>query len=365
MKRITLMLLFIVIFPLLAQGCSFRNHGDVASANQEVSLSGKEASWEEQLIYMGYLLYRTSNINVINGLNLDSNQLDRLSKIAGEVEREVPPYKLNGSLSPGLQSVADTYLKLKEKLLIEAPLEEGFLKEVVSARAKESKILREGLTYEKGGKYGDCMKCHETPENRSGRVDINAAKTKNPGIQKEQGYAHISAAIGAKGLQAIGQRAKDVDAVLTDNQKVMLKDFSCCLVPPQGLSNPVRIGQVEASVYEVQLLENVRKIPENQWEQKKQVILRKLEEAQLIKSPDISKKEISAYSKTAGNVLGRARALSDEDFELHKEDLAAEMKQMKKSEMNERQKLFQQAFFLVMPGSLEAYAAAKKRIEAR
>lgn len=356
-KSALIPVIILIIVPAIICACG-GSHGKNGSA------PSNQATWEEQLLCMGDLLYRTSNVNVINGLNLSEEQLRRLRAVAAEIEEEIPPFRLKGKLTPKLQEVADTYGELRDVLLRDEPISEDLKKKVIQARATEAEILKSGLTYDASRGYGQCLRCHRAPaEWKKKTVDINWAKKRNPSVIKQQGYAHIKAHIGDRGIALIWKKSAHIDELLTDNQKEMLKDFSCCLIPPQGLSNPVRIGQMDASVAEVRILEEVRKLPESTWKAYREKILKKLEYYQFIKSPDISDEAVRAFHKRAGSVLEHARSLSDEDFELQKEALVAEMKNLKPADLSEKIRTFQRAFFLVYPGSTEAYDAAIGRLQ--
>jgi hypothetical protein len=320
------------------------------------SSRGNEASWEDQLNYMGYLLYRTSNINVLKGLNLSRDQLAKLKVLAEEVEQAVPPFELKGRLSPDLADVEKVYLKLMDTLLCQDAIPPGLLNEVARARGIEAKTLRDGLCYRNIGSFGDCMRCHAAPREADGKKGAWGNAATNPQVRKEQGYAHFKGYLGNKGLAALAKRSRAVDGILTENQRLMLDDFSCCLVPPQDLNSPVRIGQVEVSLWDMKLLEEVRKVPPSTWPGMRDRILQKLQYGQFLKTPDISKADSDAANTRAIITMEKARALGDEDFELQKESLVSQMKNRKQNrEVPEKTRLIKQAFFLLMPGSLEVY----------
>ncbi|MDQ7824975.1 MAG: hypothetical protein RDV48_19400 [Candidatus Eremiobacteraeota bacterium] len=321
-----------------------------------------KASWQDQLKEMGSLLYRTSNINVINGLDLSDEQLKGLRAIAIEVERESPPFTLQGSMAPDLAKVESAYRELQQELLRNRPLPRELIERVAKARSIESKVLRDTLGYDSSRK--DCLRCHYDPAlaGKGGGVDLYERKcAANPAVRKEQAAAHMSGYLGKKGTFTLWTRKEKVDALLTDNQKVILEDFSCCLIPPQSFADPVRIGQVEVSEWDVKLLDAVRSVSEPQWPPVKEKILGALESQQVLKRPDFSSKEARAFRERAQEVMEKARALSAEDFELKKEELVKAMKPAKKQALSPDKASFMRAFFLVLPGSSRTYDAVLAR----
>lgn len=107
---------------------------------------------------MLYLLHRTSDINVINGLDLSPGQIDRLRSIAADVEQKIPPYSPGGNLSPELREVADAYLSLNDSLLRDDQECDSLKKRVSRERSLESQVIRCILTCTGSGDYGSCMK---------------------------------------------------------------------------------------------------------------------------------------------------------------------------------------------------------------
>lgn len=340
-----------------------RDSGDLLTAEAGGSPAPGEASYRDQLTRMLDLLYRTSNINVIRGLNLSADQLERLQRLAVEVEKQVPPFSCKGALSPDVAAVDRAYSSLAESLLKDGNVSEDLKKEVFAARAREAAMIKESLAYDRSMPYGDCLRCHVPEARRKSAGSWQGALMSEPEeIKKEQGYSHFSACMGSRGIAVYLGKSGEVDAILSDNQKLLVDEFSCCLIPPEDLSSPVRIGQVDVSVNDVKLLDAVRCVSEESWPDVRARITEKLAYLQFLRSPDITAGEKEQLKARAAAAMDRARSLSAEDYALEKEAIASQMKGQKKSpnQSAEKTRLFKQAFFLLMPGSRDVYERVMK-----
>jgi hypothetical protein len=319
-----------------------------------VGATPRSASLEGQLVEMLRLLYVASNINVINGLNLSKDQLEALRDMTSDVEKAAEPVAdCSGSLSADLARVKDAYCELHIVLLSQGVVSEELRSKVVEARKLEASFIRSSLVFNTSYGYGECRRCHAEPGAAKSAGD--SWQGVPAGAAAEQGFAHIYALLGRQGLAAVAKKGEAVNRILTDNQKVMLQDFSCCLIPPQSLSDPVRIGQAEVAEWEVKLLTDVRKVPDSRWPAVKSKILDILLSSLTMKDPGITARQKEEARTRMASVLEETRGLSDVDFELKKESLVAQMKGIKKSELGEKQEQFKRAFFLLMPGSREVY----------
>jgi hypothetical protein len=361
-RSLILPLAMVLVFSFFIDYYS-RNAGTRPGATSSLrakSPSPAEAPAQDQLLYMGYLLYRTSNINVIKGLNLNRDQLLKLRALSREIENVVPPFTPKGSLSPDLKEVEKAYMSLAGVLMTKDEVSPDLLKEVARARGIEAKVIKKSLCYEKVGTYGDCMRCHEGSEH-NGSWEKAAS---HPEVKKEQGYAHFKSFLGTRGLSALAQRSRAVDSILTANQRSMVDDFSCCLVPPQDLNSPVRIGQVEVSVQDVKLLEEIRRVPKESWPGVRKKIALKLQYVEFLKTPDVSRADMDAAIARALKAMEKARELNDEDFELQKAALGRALRGKRaKTEVPEKTRLIKQAFFLLLPGSQQVYTQMLSRSE--
>ncbi|MDQ7825139.1 MAG: hypothetical protein RDV48_20220 [Candidatus Eremiobacteraeota bacterium] len=113
---------------------------------------------------------------------------------------------------------------------------------------------------------------------------------------------------------------KQVQAILTDNQKVIVAEYQPCVVPVQSITHPERIGASPDNSGVIKHLEDIREISGEDWPEKKAAILAKL----TVKLKNkLMKDEVPSMLEKIGAVMEEARAMSADEFELEKEKLAA------------------------------------------
>jgi len=123
-------------------------------------------------------------------------------------------------------------------------------------------------------------------------------------------------------LLALGRIEQRVSAILTDGQKQIVEDFKPCLIPPKNLRNPTRAGQANDSSRVERLLSRSRTIPSPKFERKMNVYFDKhIEKLEKYGGP-MSDEKIEAERERVLAIVKEARALSDVDFELNKQELA-------------------------------------------
>ncbi|MCE1246605.1 MAG: hypothetical protein LWY06_08175 [Firmicutes bacterium] len=113
---------------------------------------------------------------------------------------------------------------------------------------------------------------------------------------------------------------KKMQSVLNENQKVMLKEYQPCLVPVKNIANPERIGQAGNNERIAKMLGKIRKLPDDKYAQAKQMFLEKTKERVKMMIPDDAEREKAV--KNAEAAMDKARKMSDEEFELKKDELA-------------------------------------------
>jgi hypothetical protein len=166
-------------------------------------------------------------------------------------------------------------------------------------------------------------------------------------------------------MARLAQLAPRVDALLHADQKEVVRTFSCCLVPPKSLSDPVRAGQASAGDREVQTLRYVRGIPADRWPEARKSLLDKVEFGVAARDTGTTAQELAAERKRVGAVFEKARSCSDTDFEMQKDDLAADLHRIPPSARLEgRKRQYMTAQFLLVPGSAEVYDALIRRLDA-
>jgi len=339
----------------------------VAQERGEEKSDKKYASWDEHLYELGYRLYINSTINAIYGINLTREQAVKLRDLAREVEKKgIRKPEAKGEFRLEVQKVRDTFMEVQKTLFEKKEVSEELHAKLAEARKLESRVLRDGLTSPvPGEKYGSCRRCHAEPEINGDKIsyDITGKKWKAMGakassylVKREMAIAHLGAVLKDEGgFKFMSQEmGKKVAAVLTDNQKEVVGKFSCCLVPPKSLSDPVRVGQADVAEWQVEMLEKSRKCPDRLWPVAKKRALDELEKSATVADPGMTEEKKKQERERVAGILDKARALSDVDFELEKEKLASQIK-LPAAQTPEYLRDFHSAFFLLMPGSAEVY----------
>ena len=111
-----------------------------------------------------------------------------------------------------------------------------------------------------------------------------------------------------------------------DGQKSILGSFSCCLVPPEDMSDPMRAGQAESSTKALDLLRRARQCPEQFWPVMRQRVLERVDQLTAAVKPGANASHKSAARAGVAQALDRARAASDVEFAMEKDSLAKALK---------------------------------------
>lgn len=334
--------------------------------------SNWEAGWEEQARGMVYLILHLSSINAINGMNLTKDQAVRLLQMAQEVEacsKEIPDFE--AAYRPDLAEVRDTYLEVRQYIIHGKEVPGELESRVQRARGIESAVIRLSLSNKQWTRSG-CVRCHTEPGTRDVRLDKRTMTSINKTSyavfthrERETFLAHMGGVFGKRGALKLISLSEEVDRLLTDGQKEILRTFACCLIPPRGLSDPVRAGQAAGGEKEIEIFRKIRKIPDVFWPYAKARGLKKLEQLLVFKQPGITEEKIKTTCDRVGELYEKVRALSDVDFEMDKDALAADLREAggSKKELGQRQQRFMNSFFLLIPGSSDVYRNLIKRID--
>jgi hypothetical protein len=327
-----------------------------------VSASGaRRPQWEQELYELGYLTFHLSNINVINGLYLTRDQTLKLRKLARQMEASATkPPTFRARLSPDAEKARKTLLEVRGILLAGRPVTEELEKRVNEARVVQSRLVRAGIRAVPASYKPTCGSCHTAPGKQGrGKRDV---MTTTPRIRKLMNFSHAEAVYGIGGLFKLKKLSPRVEELLTNSQKAILGDFSCCLVPPQDLRDPVRVGQAEVSEKALELLGKVRSCPERYWPLMRSGILQRTAEMAAAVKPGVTAGKIAEAKKRMTDTLERARTLKDVDFELEKEKLAKDLRGAVTPPS--QQAPHKSAFFLLIPGASTALDAYLKRLDA-
>ncbi len=318
---------------------------------------GGELKWEPQLRTMGYLFLHLSNINVINGLNLTREQAVKLRELARQVEAVTPaPQSPNTPLCPELEEVRGTWLEARALLLdgkaVPAELEER----VGRSRVKESAVLRKTIRPRPTALDTRCVSCHMAPGTEAG-----PPMTVTPRLKGLMNRAHAEGLYGRAGLVKMAFLSSQVKAILSDGQEAILGDFSCCLVPPQDLSNPTRAGQAESSQKSLDLMRRIRECPPQWWPLLRGGLLTAVDRLTGVVSPGAGEARKAATRAEIEKLLDRVRGMSDVEFEMEKEALARAVKEAIMPGTPDTP--LKAAYFLLIPGSVEVYDRYLARLD--
>ena len=321
-----------------------------------------QAGWESDLSQMGYLFLHLSNINVINGLNLTREQAVKLMGLARQVEAaaEQPP-SFEAPMRPELAEVRKVWLEMREALLRgENPSKE--LRDRANACfAVKSKFVRSTVRPAPAARDTRCASCHQAPNTSQGLG--SQPMTVGPALQHLVGRAHSEATYGKRGVVRVFFMARKVNELITDGQKDILGSFSCCIAPPEDLSNPMRAGQAATSSKEFELLRKVRECPDNWWPLMRAGILIHCDRIAETVSPGATAARKRAARQAVAKALDRARSLSEVEFEMEKAALVKATKHaLVPPQADSRTKA---AYFLLIPGASEVYARYIARLDAK
>jgi len=329
----------------------------VAPAAPARSLVQEAASWEEQLHEMGYLLIYASSINVINGLNLTTEQAEGLGDLARQMEKVCqPPTDFSKKVPPDVEQVRRTYLDLIETLKDGRPASDALRERVYRAREIESRLIRKSLQYRPLSSSDlSCVACHAPLTNAADRQE-RSEDLRCLGQHKQHvDRAHVVMIYGKRGAQELARLGREVDGILNKSQKAIFDDFSCCLIPPEDLSDPVRIGQAEAPRNLVDMLERVRSVPDDYWPTARRRLLERFVEIEHVKRPDLTEDDANRLRRRLEDVMTTARELSDVDFELRKYDLCKQINPQVLPAASPIVRSYKFAYFLLLPGTVELY----------
>lgn len=112
--------------------------------------------------------------------------------------------------------------------------------------------------------------------------------------------------------------------VLSPEQLKVAQDFKPCLIPPLDLRNPVRAGQASSNVGAIKHLRQLKQMPEDKWQARKQEIVQRIVNNYSRNHYRLSEAEKQQEQARLLNLAERVRRMSQVDFEMAKEKLAEE-----------------------------------------
>jgi hypothetical protein len=148
-----------------------------------------------------------------------------------------------------------------------------------------------------------------------------------PDSLREQWYSIHSKNLELRGEyeEEMTRIAQEVQGILEGHQIYALEHFVPCVIPPQG---GARIGQAEDTTAGEEILARIRAIPAARFERNKEEIARRILERLKSYLPRGFLLPVNEEEKTARilSILEEARGLSDVEFELQKTDLVQQVK---------------------------------------
>ena len=344
------------------------------SGKKDFPLTPNEQSWNKQLAEMNYLIMRTSAANIINGLWLSKNQLKDLKKICKKLEGITPPTpEMNGDTNKELIEIRKTYLDLLKYLIKNRTIPVPLRNKVTEMRLLESEIIKRSVAGAQSPGYNasGCLGCHAPPSHFP-KGDISSIRTKKITrvMRKRIDMAHVIGLYGQQGTHKLWKLRSEVDKLVNNNQKFILKKFKCCLVPPEGLSDPTNIGQAFVSDKWIKYFADIRNIPKKTWPDVKQLYIIPIEDIIESKLPGIRKKDKKGILKKVNLIIEKSRKMDNIDFELKKKSLCLDLSNAlnidflireSKQEKDERQ--FLGAMFLLLPGNLSIYNEVLRNVK--
>ncbi len=110
-----------------------------------------------------------------------------------------------------------------------------------------------------------------------------------------------------------------VKTILNPNQIKIIEAYEPCIVPNEDASDPERIGGTVPEDRFMEILEKIRKMPEDKYQQEKDKILKQKWIMMDAYNTDQQKEAVLSQME---NAMDKARKLSDEEFEIQKKELA-------------------------------------------
>jgi len=122
--------------------------------------------------------------------------------------------------------------------------------------------------------------------------------------------------------ERIESLAQGLEKSLKTHQRFQLERFIPCIIPPRGES---RIGQAGDAKSQVRNLERIRGIPSFAYEKRKEQILEKTLENIKLHAPRGMEIDEEEMRRKVEEIYDRARDLEEADFEIQKEELVKDL----------------------------------------
>lgn len=246
-------------------------------------LSELQEMWVSKVIGPGrgdmqQVRHEISLYNLINGLHLSKRQIIAILALAQQNQELRDRYL-------GKQNVPNT----------------AALQQQLAELQRMKQYAEQGKTVPASGPRGKHARTGKTPK--------KTAVYAPPNVDRYQ--------------QELRRLESELEQVLIPAQKQVVEDFKPCLIPPKNLKDPVRIGQAKSNTHMSQWLSRVRNNKQDGYMLRLtlQHLLQQLENHQ----GSFNAEERTAILDKWEQGVAKARAMSDAEFEISKEDLAKEL----------------------------------------
>ncbi len=328
--------------------------------------SGADTSWEVQLNEMNHLVVKASSVNLIRGLHLSREQASQLKVHAASVAALLPPCPDSRGRCLRVFSLArEIYMALIDRLIRNDTLGNAFEQQVLEVRKQEAEVIRLSVIAAEQRHYQDrgCIKCHALPEHfPSGGTMKKEAPVVTASMRRETDLAHIEGLLGKEATQKLWDIKDDVYQILTRGQQCLTSGFRCCLLSPDGLKNPERIGQAASTDAWTAYLDAAYPLSDEDWKIYRSLYLDPVAEIIEASLPGIRKKEVERRTAKVEEIISLARGLSRMDYEIQREALAEALINAisvdalnGEEHRNEDERRFLAAMFLLYHGSENLY----------
>lgn len=120
----------------------------------------------------------------------------------------------------------------------------------------------------------------------------------------------------------LGNLEDEARTVLTEGQIAIVESFKPCLIPPRNLADPVAVGQASTTEREEQILDVIRRMPDEIYNKRRQVIADTIVRRGEHEKGKVPEDVRSSMEGTYLKKMDEIRSLSGVDFDLKKKELA-------------------------------------------
>lgn len=225
--------------------------------------------------------------NLINGLHLTTNQIEKLLGYAKQLN--------NTATNLGLKKKKREFSHQEKEKMVQ------FLEEVKEKLLKEEAI---------------------SPQMRRQYQEFTQKNYSRPGPEAQKEYMEQ--------MEILENKARDT---LTPAQRDVMSTYKACLIPPKNLKDPVRIGQADTNDGAYRILVQLRKLPTWKYDFLESALMDRMIDKYEHHFGKYNQKERMAIKNQIITGVRKARTLTDVQFELQKNKLCDSLKLLKKIEM--------------------------------